>query len=58
MSDYMLYSDAKDAIKKLIESKEAEILSVEKEIIAMKKVSRLMDEEFSKNMDKKEVYIG
>jgi hypothetical protein len=58
MNDYNLYSDAADAVNRLIHNKEQDIKSIEQEIFSLKRTRRMLDEEFSKSLNKKEKYIG
>jgi len=58
MTNYKEYNDAKLSVISLIETKEHEILDIEKEVVHLKKVRRMLDDEFRKGMEKKPKYLG
>ena len=58
MNEYTMYKQASDSIKEIILNKEDEIITIENEITNLKKTRRMLDEEFNKNLNKKENYLG
>jgi hypothetical protein len=58
MADFKNYSDARQAIKNLIESKESDLSELESQISNLKKTRRLLDEEFNNECHQKRSDIG
>lgn len=58
MTNYSEYKDARDAINGLINNREDDIASLEKEVIKLKAVRRMLDDEFKNRMTEKAKYLG
>jgi len=57
-TNYKEYQDAKIAINSVIENKENEIIKLETEITELRRVRRMMDEEFTNRIKEKPEYLG
>ncbi len=57
-TNYKEYNDARTAIVNCIENKQTEITTLETEMLELRRVKRMLDEEFKNKIDEKEKYIG